>query len=95
MIPKRLHRYFWEINPGELRLDEDADYITARLLDYGKTQDIDWLLQKFGQNQIKTVLKKYRGISRKAAFFWANLLAINPKEIKCLQTPYHRIPFGV
>ena len=95
MIPKRLHKYFWEIEPKELSLDEDADYITARLLDYGKTQDINWLLQKFGKNKIKTVLKKYRGISRKSAFFWSNLLAISPQEVKCLQTPYHRIPFGV
>lgn len=95
MIPKRLHRYFWEIDPRELDQAKDADYITSRLLDYGKTQDIDWLVQTIGKNKIKQVLKKYRGISRKSAWFWANLLAINPKEIQCLQTRYHRIPFGV
>lgn len=95
MIPKRLYRYFWEINPEELNLVEDADYIVARLLDYGKTQDIEWLLNRFGKDRIKIVLKKYRGISRKSAFFWSNILKIKPSEVKCLQTPYHQIPFGV
>ncbi|OIP04133.1 hypothetical protein AUK18_00575 [Candidatus Beckwithbacteria bacterium CG2_30_44_31] len=95
MIPKHLHKYFWEINPRELSLSEDADYIVARLLDYGKTQDIEWLLERFGKDRIKTVLKKYRGISRKSAYFWSNILQINPREVKCLQTLYHRIPFGV
>ncbi len=95
MIPSRLHCYFWEIDPKELRPSEDADYIIKRLVDYGKTQDIVWMLDKFGKEGIKRVLKKYRGISRKSAYFWANLLELNPKEVKCLQTPYHRIPFGV
>ena len=95
MIPNRLHRYFWEIEPKELSLVDDADYIIKRLLDYGKTQDIDWLLDNFGAEGIKRVLRKYRGISRKSAWFWSNILELNPKEVKCLQTPYHRIPFGV
>ena len=95
MIPKRLHKYFWEINPRELKINEDADYIVSRLLDWGKTQDIEWLLDKFGPDKIKAVLKKYRGISRKSAYFWANILAIKLNEVKCLQTPYHQIPFGV
>ena len=55
MIPKHLHKYFWETNPRELSLSEDADYIVARLLDYGKTQDIEWLLERFGKDRIKTV----------------------------------------
>ncbi|MCG2691782.1 hypothetical protein L6272_03045 [Microgenomates group bacterium] len=94
-LPKRLQKYFWEIEPKEIRLDEDADYIIKRLVDYGKTQDIEWMLLNFGKNRLKQVLKKYRGISRKSAFFWSNILQISPSEVKCLQTPYHRIPFGV
>ncbi|MBU1085859.1 MAG: hypothetical protein ABIJ43_00930 [Candidatus Beckwithbacteria bacterium] len=94
-LPKKLYSYFWEVDSGEIRLEKDRDYIVKRLIDYGKTSDIKWLMKTYGPNSIKYILTKYRGIFRRTAMLWANVLDINPAEIKCLQTPYHRIPFGV
>ncbi|MCX6816255.1 MAG: hypothetical protein NTZ93_00035 [Candidatus Beckwithbacteria bacterium] len=94
-LPKRLAKYFWDVNLNQLNPLEDADFLIKRILERGETQDIFWLKRQFGLEKIAVSLKKYRDFSRKTGLFWTLLLNLNQSEVPCLQTPYRRIRYGV
>ncbi len=94
-LPARFAKYFWDVDLKQLDAREDADFLIKRVLEKGDTQDIFWLKKEFGLDKISQVLKKYRDFSRKTGIFWASLLNLKQSEVKCLQTPYRRIPYGV
>ena len=95
MIPKRLQKYFWDVDLAQLDKVDHADFIIKRVLEHGNTEDIFWLKTTYPLARFRQVLKKYRDISRKTGLFWAALLNMQPDEVKCLQTPYRTIPYGV
>ncbi|MEA3354990.1 MAG: hypothetical protein U9Q63_00685 [Patescibacteria group bacterium] len=94
-LPRKFYPYFWEVDPENIQLSKDKHYVIKRLIDCGDTADISWMLKTYGVKSLKNILLKYRGISRKTAVFWSNILNIKQAEVKCLKTPYHRIRFGV
>lgn len=93
-LPQRFAKYFWDTDLQSVHVDENGDYVVKRLLDLGDTESIKWLIDYYGIEKIKKVLRLYRGIKRKTAFYWMNVLNLTKKEIKCLQTPYQATPFG-
>jgi hypothetical protein len=95
MIPKRLQSYFQDVDINQLDQETHTDFIIKRLLERGSTSDILWLKQKYTKKKFRHVLQTYRDLSRKTGMFWAALLNMQPSEVKCLQTPYRAIPFGV
>jgi hypothetical protein len=94
-FPHRFYQYFWDVNPAKINPSKSSEFIVKRILEHGKTEDIKWIKDNYGINVIKKVLLKYRDLSRKTGLFWSQVLAIPEDKIKCLQTPYHPIPFGV
>lgn len=94
-LPKRLQKYFWDVDIDQLNMEKNGDFILKRVLEQGETQDILWLKQKFTLNDFRQVLRKYRDFSRKTALFWALILNLKSSEVKCLQIPYRQIPYGV
>jgi Arc/MetJ-type ribon-helix-helix transcriptional regulator len=94
ILPKRLHQYFWDTDPAQIDLDKNKEYIAERVLDWGQTEDVRWLINTYGKELIKTVVKNRRGLSPKSAIFWADILGINQREVACLSKPYQNKPFG-
>lgn len=94
-LPKRLQKYFWDVDLNQLNMIDDADFVLKRVLEHGETQDIFWLKQNYSQEKFRHVLKTYRDFSRKTGLFWSSLLNLNPSEVKCLQIPYRQTPYGV
>ena len=94
-LPKSLWKYFWEVKPEEVDVEERPDYVIHRIMDYGDTEAVRWMKMTYGQVQMQEVLRSRRGISRPSAYYWATILGLNTEEVKCLQTPYRRIPYGV
>jgi hypothetical protein len=94
-LPQKFYQYFWDVNPLEVNPSKSPEFVTKRILEYGKTEDVRWVKNNYGINTIKSVLLKYRDLSRKTGLFWSHILNIPKDKIKCLQTPYHPIPFGV
>lgn len=94
-LPHKFYEYFWDVNPLTVDPSKNSEFVTKRILEHGKTEDIKWIKDNYGTNIIKEVLLKYRDLSRKTGLFWSHLLMIPEDKIKCLQTPYRQIPFGV
>lgn len=94
-LPRRFYRYFWDVDPAKVDLHRSSEFIVKRVLEYGQTNDLRWVTDVYGADIIKQVLLKYRDFSRKTGLYWSIIFGLPKKKVKCLQTPYHSIPFGV
>jgi hypothetical protein len=94
-LPRRFYQYFWDVEPAKMSLSRDAEFIVKRILEHGQTQDVKWVIKKYGLEMIKQVLLKYRDFSRKTGLFWCQIIGLEKDQVKCLQTPYRQIPCGV
>lgn len=94
-IPSSFKPYFWDVDFNSLTLKNAPTLILKRVLDRGKTKDVLWIKKHYSNNQIKSLLSFSRDISQKTAVFWADILKMDYKEVKCLQKPYSPIPFGL
>lgn len=86
--PRRLHQFFWDVDPVQVDLTQQADYIIARLLEQGDLAAIHWMLATYGEQHIKDVLRRSRQLSRKTANLWRLRLAIPKPEIYALNRPF-------
>lgn len=94
-LPKSMYRYFWDIDPTKLDVDLRSEYVISRLMDYGSTADVQWMQQQYGEEMIGKTLRTMRDIRRPSAYYWARRYGLPIQEVKCLQTPYRLIPYGV
>lgn len=85
MIPKRLQKYFWDINPARLNTSQYPEYVIERLLNLGDLEAVKWVWDTFGRQKIIEVVKTGRQITPKTANFFIKLLNLKPKEVFCLQ----------
>jgi hypothetical protein len=93
-LPKKLYKYFWDVEPEKIDLKKNGPYVLERILDWGDTKDVRWLKRVYGRDLIADAVRRRRGLSRKSAVFWTDLLDINQQEVMCLQKPYRGRPFG-
>ena len=71
-LPEPLHWLFWEIDPNTLDVEACADYIIARVLEFGRAREVRWLLARYGQERIHRFLREvgHPEISRRTLAFW-------------------------
>ena len=87
-LPEFLRSYFWEVDFEALTPEKHARYIIAKILEYGDERALKWMFKQFNMNLIKDVLCKTRAVSPYSAFFWANVLEVDKKKVKCLNRSY-------
>lgn len=85
MIPKRLQKYFWDLNPAKLDTAKYPEYVIERLLNLGDLEAVKWVWDTFDRQKIIEVVKTGRQITPKTANFFTKLLNIKSKEVFCLQ----------
>lgn len=88
-IPEHVKRLFWDAKKEEIDFYHHRSYIVSRIMDYGDTEDVKWMLKAYTPQQIVEVVKKRRGLSRKSALFWSTYFNIPQEEIECLKKSYH------
>jgi hypothetical protein len=90
-IPSAQRRLFWDIDPEELSLCRDADYVIARILEHGRMDDVRWLLARFGRDRIHSFLRD-RGspeLSDRTLGFWR--AALHAESERWPERPSFRI----
>jgi Family of unknown function (DUF6922) len=77
-IPEGLWPYFQEYDPAQLNLEEDADLIIQRALEFGTWDDIRWLFLTYGRRRIRAFLRKRgeRWLSSVTFNYWRRLLGV-------------------
>ena len=94
-VPEFLRSYFWDVAFEELEVKKHASFITKRVLDRGNLFDIRWLIKTYGRDEIKKVVMETRDLARPTGNFWADMLALDKRQVPCLQKPYSPIHFGL
>ena len=87
-LPKFLEKYFWEVEFKKLNFEENKDFITGRLLEYGDPKALRWLFNYVEKKTIKDILFRKKGLSPKSANFWAVFFGLPREKILCLKKPY-------
>jgi len=87
-IPQFARRYFWDVDARKLNADKHATYVIERLLEWGDPQAARWLLQRYARQEVVSVLKKTRTLSRMSANFWAIYFGLPQSEVRCLSKRY-------
>ena len=91
-LPPQFWKYFWEIAPQQLDLDQYHQYVVLRLLRYGDIEAIKWLQDRFGIELIKDALRHGRDLNRKQGIFYAHIYNLPLEEVKCLSKAFPLSP---
>jgi len=83
-LPEFLRPLFWDVDFDQLRVPGHERYIIERILELGDDAAVRWVFQRFSQDQIVQTLRDSRSLSRKSALFWADILNVPRKSIRCL-----------
>lgn len=87
-LPKKLYKYFWDVDVKKLDPKKKPYFVINRLLDKGDDQAVRWARKNYSKDQIKETLRKIRDFNVKVGRFWALFLKIPQKQIACLQPSY-------
>ncbi|MBI5360548.1 MAG: hypothetical protein HZA48_08210 [Planctomycetes bacterium] len=80
---------FWDVKDVDLK--KNANFVIARVLDYGDEKDIAKLRAIYADRKIVAVVKQCRGLMPITAKYWAAYFKIPLKEIKCLKKCYQKM----
>jgi len=89
-LPTCAYRYFWDIDPLQLDVDEYPVYVIERLLEHGDLPSVRWMLCHFPREQIADVLQTSRRLSPFSANFWALYLGLDRQDVLCLSNSYQK-----
>ncbi len=84
-LPEFLKKYFWDVEFKKINLKKNSVYVLRRILEYGDGDAVVWMRKNFKESEIRNVLSKFRGYSRKSANFWALILDVPRGEVLCMR----------
>ncbi len=66
---------FWDVNPKNIDTKKNARYIIERILEFGDTNEVGWVLRHYPKNVIKKVMRLPRvQLSDKSKALWSLLI---------------------
>ena len=87
-IPVFIKRLFWDVDKESVDIEQHCSYIISRIVDYGNPHDVKWMKKTYNDEEIKEVICKRKGLSKKSGYFWAAYYKIPEEEIRCIQKSY-------
>ena len=89
-IPGNIKKYLWDVKTDTLDIKGHSCFVIERVLEYGDTDSLSWLLKTYEKEKILEVLKKSKKISPKTGNFYALYFCIPRNELLCIQKPFTR-----
>src|SRR4030065_2627328 len=89
-IPPNVGKYLWDVKIDSLDIKAHSGFVIERVLEYGDTDALSWLLKNYEKNKILDVLKKSKRISPKTGNFYALYFGIPKEELLCIRKPFIR-----
>jgi len=83
---------FWDINPDKLDTEKNARFIIGRVLDFGDIEDWKAIKNYYDSKTIKESAVDHIFSDMRSLHFWAMILDIPLKELKCTKNPSLKIP---
>lgn len=83
---------FWDVDA--LSTDKDADFIIARVLSFGDTDDFEWVMHFYGRDKVEEVLRDHAHLDQKSFSFWCQFFKIDPSTCTKKQSVYQPTAFS-
>lgn len=83
------NQLFWDV--ADVDPKKYPKFVIERILEYGNEKDFKWMLKNFSRSQIKEVLSKKRGLSRRSANYWSLVFNVPKNKILCLNKSYQKM----
>ncbi|MDR2815670.1 MAG: hypothetical protein LBB62_03080 [Proteiniphilum sp.] len=84
-IPLFSPALFWDINTGELDMEQHKDFIVNRVLDYGQWDDWKMILDYYGLEQIASIAQNLRSLFPKSLAFISTVSRIPENQFRCYE----------
>ena len=78
---------FWDTDINKLDVLKYKQYTIERVLQFGRSEHLNWLLKNFSKNDVIETIRISNNIDRKTANFWSLLYKIPREEVRCFQKP--------
>ncbi|MBW1796252.1 MAG: hypothetical protein JRJ38_17835 [Deltaproteobacteria bacterium] len=88
-IIKGTRRYFWD--KGPLSPQRDKYVIIERVLEFGSEDEVDIILNYYGTESIKEVVRESRELSPRTVNYFVLLLRLSRRETRCFSDVSPRI----
>ncbi|MBU4257863.1 MAG: hypothetical protein KKI12_01965 [Proteobacteria bacterium] len=82
-------RYFWD--KGPLSPERDKYIIIERVLEFGTEDDVQIILNYYGTESVKEVVRKSRELSPRTVTYFALLFGLSRGETRCFSDVSPRI----
>lgn len=72
LVPEKMSWLFWELDPPSPDAEQHADYILARILEFGGLAEVRWALQTYGPERVHHFFKDigHPELSERTIKFW-------------------------
>lgn len=90
VIPRHVLKYLWDVKTDALDVDKHSGFVIERVLEYGDTDALGWILKTYKKDKILEILKKSKKISPKTGNFYALYFGISKEELLCIRKPFIR-----
>lgn len=90
MLPKKFHKYFWDVDAKSIDPSKNSLFVIQRILDKGDKESVSWVLLNFDKKIIAKAFFTLRGFSPKIGRFWQLFLNLPEDKVRCLQKPYQK-----
>ncbi|CEP66780.1 Uncharacterized [Moorella glycerini] len=89
-LPAFLKKYFWDVSFDSLDSWNESYFILERLLEYGDTRAIRWVMRQYRDEELLEVIKTSPRLSAKTGNFWRCYYHLQEDDLRCLRPPSHR-----
>lgn len=74
LLPDTFKKYFWEYRGVNLNLKDDTTLIAERILRFGNTDALKWLLQYISDDFLRQLIKNSKNLDPKTVNYWNVIL---------------------
>jgi hypothetical protein len=83
-LPVFSSKYFWDVNPFALDVQQHKTFIIERLLEYGDLDSLVWVNETYPKKDIQDVVMHSKRMSPKTANFFSLYYAIPKGNVVCM-----------
>ena len=77
-LPASVGSLFWDIDIRTLDPEKHVRYVLERVMEYGDTGAVEWLLSLSPREQLRAVIRRSRSLPSKSRRFWELFLGKEP-----------------
>ncbi len=81
VIPEHVLRLFWDADKSDIDTGKHSRYIICRVLDFGDTPEVRWLLDTYGEEAVRRVVASNPPLHPKTANYWRKRLGLAAEDV--------------